>query len=1024
MSDSESRESFGDMEPVSGTDLDDEQLLARDNAELEMTDELTIDSEAEIEARLNPLKPSQRASAEAELAVRDALLQLRAGPAAAARLQEALDQQVFHADRSDSLVTGTSDGRDYDLISPNHSLMTSGDHSTFNQLYFRRTGHEMKQLARRLPLDAAIREFLVRPHDHAIRQTIVHAIMIFLHTYQPTVDDLQRLSSLHDGSQSISQLTYLMSTSPQQDGRSHYERQLFELFAAGDQGSLVVDILHIYQYNRELCQLVLEAPATTLPLFQEAVFHFVANVQPTFLLINPTLACRIYIPSIPASEADDSLLELMVEKDWPSLKSNLINKYVRLQGVVSARSVRLHRIAIVELKCTECSTLMGPFDLASKVDITSKEIRSSNTKVAFLPQRCINPACRSSKLVINPARTTYDDYQTLTLQEPPSSLAAGRLPDRKEVVVTGDLIDQVKPGDSVVVCGVYRNRYDPRMNRKAGFPVFSTLIEANFLKGTGDVGFDFSPDDQNELLRMSQLDGNQLDDLLLRAIAPSIHGMQLVKQCLLLALVGGVSYRADATKRTRGDLHLLMIGDPGVSKSQLLKYAQSISPKCIYSSGKGSSAAGLTVAVKRSATTGDFQLHAGALVLANQGVCIVDEIDKMNEVDRTALHQAMEQQTVSVAKAGIIATLEARAGVIAAANPISGQYISALPVTSNINIGDALLSRFDLVCVVKDVVDQTNDLSLATFIIEQHCRAHPHIAELIDLLEHLQSSMNAYRQERLAPSGVEFAEENQEKQQLAQLNERFEGHISELAEILGHDHVCSVLGSGFIANSNSPDYLPNSMSVRHVVDSVLHSPSGNVILPQSFLRKYIHYARGLTPALTEPCKNVIKGFYERLRQLHTAGCTAITNRQIGTLFRIATAHAKLRLLNEVGTASANYAVRLFVALYIPQQKLAVQHRVRGELARMGERAADRYAAAMAILSDCIRSTDIYRRAVGEEGGPVTISMTHFASECVLHGIELTQDFFSSEMFLRLYDVVRNEGGVITTILRRGEVLAG
>lgn len=321
-------------------------------------------------------------------------------------------------------------------------------------------------------------------------------------------------------------------------------------------------------------------------------------------------------------------------------------------------------------------------------------------------------------------------------------------------------------------------------------------------------------------------------------------------------------------------------------------------------------------------------MQAGALVLANGGICIIDELDKMNEIDRTALHQAMEQQTVSVAKAGIISTLEARAGIIAAANPVSGQYVSSLPVTCNLNIGDALMSRFDLICVVKDMVNYETDLAMSKFIVQQHCRAHPYVGEAIDYL-------TMYREEigqlEARLQALEQPEDNQEntdaskavRDEIDQLSGRYNRIVQTLTNLFGVDHTEAILGRGLVVDSDYPEFIDGELSSRQIVDLILGATDAtgdranigpkhnNYILPQTFLTRYIFYARMMRPQLTKECQDIISKFYTNVRQMVTTGCTPITNRQIGTLFRLAEAHARLHLRKSVTKDDGNFAIRLF-----------------------------------------------------------------------------------------------------------------
>jgi DNA replication licensing factor MCM2 len=210
-------------------------------------------------------------------------------------------------------------------------------------------------------------------------------------------------------------------------------------------------------------------------------------------------------------------------------------------------------------------------------------------------------------------------------------------------------------------------------------------------------------------------------------MAPSIYGHRHVKTALALSLFGGCGqqFGSMGTHKIRGDINVLLLGDPGTAKSQILKYAEKTAPRSVYTTGKGASAVGLTAGVHRDPMTKEWTLEGGALVLADQGMCLIDEFDKMNEQDRTSIHEAMEQQTISVSKAGIVTSLQARCAVLAAANPIGGRYDSSFTLPENVELTDPIIQRFDILCVLQDLVDPVIDEQLANFVIDSHMRSHP-----------------------------------------------------------------------------------------------------------------------------------------------------------------------------------------------------------------------------------------------------------------------------------------------------------
>ncbi|CAN9428518.1 unnamed protein product [Alternaria alternata] len=271
-----------------------------------------------------------------------------------------------------------------------------------------------------------------------------------------------------------------------------------------------------------------------------------------------------------------------------------------------------------------------------------------------------------------------------------------------------DLIDSAKPGEEIEVTGIYRNNYDAALNNKNGFPVFATILEANYVVKSHDqlAGFRLTEDNEKEIRRLSK----DAVDKVINSIAPRIYGHTDIKTAVALSLFGGVSKEAPGRHSIRGDINVLLLGDPGTAKSQILKYLPAV---------------GLTASVRRDPMTSEWTLEGGALVLADKGTCLIDEFDKMNDQDRTSIHEAMEQQTISISKAGIVTTLQARCSIVAAANPIGGRYNSTIPFSQNVELTEPILSRFDILCVVRDTVDPAEDERLAKFVVNSHGRAHP-----------------------------------------------------------------------------------------------------------------------------------------------------------------------------------------------------------------------------------------------------------------------------------------------------------
>jgi replicative DNA helicase Mcm (EC 3.6.1.-) len=297
-------------------------------------------------------------------------------------------------------------------------------------------------------------------------------------------------------------------------------------------------------------------------------------------------------------------------------------------------------------------------------------------------------------------------------------IPAGQLPRQIEVILEDDLVDSARPGDRVKIVGILELKQESTP-KKGSRAVFDLYMRANSVEVSQKIldEVKITEEDRRKILETAK--DQWIKEKIITSIAPSIYGHWEIKEALALALFGGVPKILPDGTRIRGDIHVLIVGDPGTAKSQLLQFVARIAPRAVYTTGKGSTAAGLTATVTRDKQTGDFYLEAGALVLADGGVAVIDEIDKMREEDRVAIHEAMEQQTVSIAKAGIVAKLNARATVIAAGNPKLGRYIRERSLSDNINLPPTILSRFDLIFIVLDTPGE-EDQRLASHILSVH----------------------------------------------------------------------------------------------------------------------------------------------------------------------------------------------------------------------------------------------------------------------------------------------------------------
>ncbi|MCS7140404.1 MAG: minichromosome maintenance protein MCM [Candidatus Nezhaarchaeota archaeon] len=384
------------------------------------------------------------------------------------------------------------------------------------------------------------------------------------------------------------------------------------------------------------------------------------------------------------------------------IRAEHINKMITIEGV-------LVRSSSIKQRLVESTFICKNVDCREVIRIPQVS-RSFTT-----PSIC--PKCgRKGTLEFSPENSSYIDAQIFIVQEKPEELPPGQLPRSIEVLVTEDLVDSARPGDRILISGIVTLKQESSL-KLGKLTTFTTYLEANYVevstKGYEDV--EITPEDEREIREVAK--DPDIVDKIVRSIAPSIYGMEEVKEAIAYMLFGGVPKVMPDGIKVRGDLHVLIIGDPGTAKSQLLQYVAKLAPRGIYTSGKGSTAAGLTATVIRDKNTGEFFLEAGALVLADNGVSCIDEIDKMRQDDRVAIHEAMEQQTVSIAKAGIVATLNARTSILAAANPTLGRYMSNRPLSENINLPVTILSRFDFIFIITDKPSKVRDAALADHVL-------------------------------------------------------------------------------------------------------------------------------------------------------------------------------------------------------------------------------------------------------------------------------------------------------------------
>ncbi|CAM9156668.1 unnamed protein product [Chrysoparadoxa australica] len=407
-----------------------------------------------------------------------------------------------------------------------------------------------------------------------------------------------------------------------------------------------------------------------------------------------------------------------------TIAASHISKLIKVPGIIiSATSVRAKPVYVVA-RCKTCNHRWT-------------QARSAAVGGMPLPDRCEAekqsmvgvPAvdCGPNPYAIVADECVYVDLQTLKLQESPEEVPTGEMPRNIMIAADRALVDLVSPGTRVSILGIASLRNSSagkkqdaaKTIRTPYLRVLSIQVES---EGAGRAATNFSPADEEKFLELSR--SQNIYEQMASSIAPSISGDYTVdiKKALACQLFGGSAKHLPDGTRLRGDVNILLLGDPSTAKSQFLKFIEKVAPVGVYTSGKGSSAAGLTASVIKD-SKGEFYLEGGAMVLADGGIVCIDEFDKMRETDRVAIHEAMEQQTISVAKAGITTILNSRTSVLAAANPIYGRYDDLKSAAENIDLMTTILSRFDLIFIVRDIRDEQRDRSIAKHVMGVHMAA-------------------------------------------------------------------------------------------------------------------------------------------------------------------------------------------------------------------------------------------------------------------------------------------------------------
>ena len=471
--------------------------------------------------------------------------------------------------------------------------------------------------------------------------------------------------------------------------KEKYRQRISQMAITGKE-SITVDFEELFAFDQMLAERLLEKPDETLEHADKAAYEQLGIEDSEYADKIEKVAVRI--------------VQLLGKEQLRKLGSKQMGKLVLIEGIVVRATPVRPMVMNASFRCKRCGTI-------NRVEQKGQFLKA--------PTVCAGLDCgRDGPFEFVQEESTFIDSQDLRLQERPEDLPPGQLPRTLNVKLVGsEIVDLARPGDHVSIVGIVR-AFALSLLGIGKLRTFILHLDANSTEVLGkepEAALP-SPEEEEKILELAK--DPWIHRKIISSIAPSIYGYEHIKEAIMYLLFGGVPKSLpDIT--IRGEMNALLIGDPGTAKSQLLQYVARIAPRGLYTSGRGTTAAGLTAAVIRE-KGGSMSLEAGALVLADKGIACIDEIDKMRPEDRVAIHEAMEQHTVSVAKGGIVATLNARTAILAAANPALGRYEPHRTVAENISLPVTILSRFDLIFVVRDVPNKEADEKMTEHILEIH----------------------------------------------------------------------------------------------------------------------------------------------------------------------------------------------------------------------------------------------------------------------------------------------------------------
>jgi len=468
-----------------------------------------------------------------------------------------------------------------------------------------------------------------------------------------------------------------------------------------DVRSIHIDFLEIEKFDPDLANYTLQNPTLSLKCAEDALKRMVSHA-----LTNPFLHFRV--KGLP----HDSRIDIR------KLRAKHLGTFVSVEGLVRKATEVRPRVTLAEFECARC---------LHRITVEQEGMLFHEPLECPKEEGGCGRGTGSTKFRLLSDPSKFVDTQKIEVQEPPEGLRGGSQPERLVGYIEDDLSGRISPGDRVILNGILRST-------QKGTQVKSTLFEIHL--DINSIEYEekeyeevlITPEDELKILEFSEAPDSF--DRIIASISPTIYGYEQEKEALALQLFGGVSKLMDDGTRIRGDIHIALIGDPGTAKSQILRYMAQLAPRGIYTSGKSSSAAGLTAAaVKDEFGEGRWTLEAGALVLADKGLACIDELDKMNDQDRSSIHESLEQGTISVAKAGITATLQSRCAVLGAANPKYGRFDDSRSVAEQIDLPPALLSRFDAIFTMTDRPHSEQDRKVAAHILKAHRRGEVKLRE-------------------------------------------------------------------------------------------------------------------------------------------------------------------------------------------------------------------------------------------------------------------------------------------------------